>query len=512
MGNKSIKNIRIVFSLLIFGFTLLALLGHVKISQFLSGTLLKVQFVPALIQFITGTGSIFIFLVLLTLCFGRVYCSFLCPLGVLQDLIIRLSLKIGIKKRHVPQHNFIYLQYIVLILTIVTVIFGSFAFINLFDPYTIFAKIAGHIVKPFALFFNNIFVEIVETFDIYSICVKRQNSIPFQVLAVTLVFLIGILFLSVFKARLYCNSICPVGLILGMMSRVSFYKFYMDKEKCKHCTLCERVCKAGCIDVQSLTIDNSRCVGCFNCLDVCDKHFISYTHRSAHRSAENKNHPVWVRRHFLLNSAVVGSAVLSACTPFRLKKVKFLTKKAPIMPPGSLGINHFTKTCTACHLCVSVCPTQVLNPTVLGYGLSGLMLPQLSFQNARCDFNCNACGKSCPTGAVNSLPLKEKQLTQIGTASLNKELCVVHVKKKHCGACGEACPTHAIFPVENKKIIFPEINLAYCIGCGACEHACPTDPNAIVVSSLLVHKKVKTYKPDRKSELKLIPQKQGFPF
>ncbi|MCP3876420.1 MAG: 4Fe-4S dicluster domain-containing protein [Desulfobacteraceae bacterium] len=508
MGNFKIKNIRVVFSLLIFSLTVLALLGHVKISQLISETLFNVQFIPAFIQFVEGTGIAFLFLVLLTLCFGRVYCSFLCPLGVLQDLMIRLSLKIGIKKQHVRLDNFIYFQYTVLILTIVTVIFGSFAFINLFDPYTVFAKIAAHLFKPLVLFFNNILVEIVETFDIYSISIKRQNSIPFHVLAVTLIFLTGILFLSVFKARLYCNSICPVGLILGMMSRVSFYKFHMDKEKCRHCTLCERVCKAGCIDVQNLTIDNSRCVGCFNCLDVCDKHLISYTHRTA----ENKNHPVWVRRHFLLNSVVVGSAVLSACTPFRLEKTGFLPGKAPVMPPGSLGFDHFTKTCTACHLCVSVCPTQVLKPTLMGYGLSGLMLPQLSFQKARCDFNCNACGKSCPTGAVTSLPLKEKQLTQIGTASLNKELCVVHIKKKHCGACGEACPTHAIFPVEDKKVIFPEINLEYCIGCGACEHACPTDPNAIVVSSVLIHKKVKTYKPDRKPELKLIPQKQGFPF
>ncbi|MCP4670231.1 MAG: 4Fe-4S dicluster domain-containing protein [Desulfobacula sp.] len=487
---------------------MLALLGHVEISRFLSGTLLKIQFVPALIQFITGTGIIFIVLLLLTLCFGRVYCSFLCPLGVLQDLIIRLSLKIGIKKRHVPQHNFIYLQYIVLILTIVTVIFGSFAFINLFDPYTVFAKIAGHMVKPFVLFFNNVFVEILETFDIYLVSIKRQNHIPLHVLSITMIFFTGILFLSLFKARLYCNSICPVGLILGMMSRISFFKFHIDKEKCQHCMLCESVCKAGCIDTKNLTIDHSRCVGCFNCLEICDKLLISYTHSPL----ENKNHPVWLKRHFLLNLVVAGSAILSACTPFRLEKTRFLPGKAPVMPSGSISFDHFTKTCIACHLCVSVCPTQVLEPTLIGYGFSGLMLPQLSFLKARCDFDCNACGKSCPTGAITFLPLKVKQRTQIGTASLNKELCVVHVKKKHCGACGEACPTHAIFPVENKKIIFPEINLDYCIGCGACEHACPTYPNAIVVSSVLVHQKVKKYTPDRKFESKTTLQKQGFPF
>ncbi len=281
---------------------------------------------------------------------------------------------------------------------------------SLFDPYTVFAKTTVHLGKPLALFFNNALVELLEQFDIYSVSIKRQNNIPFQVLTVTLIFFTGILFLSFFKARLYCNSICPVGLIMGIISQVSFFKFHIDKQRCKHCALCESVCKAGCIDVQNLRIDSSRCVGCFNCLDVCDNHLISYTHRLT----ENRKQPVLARRYFLLNSAVATSAVLSTCTPFRLEKAKLFSQNTPVMPPGSLNFDHFTKNCTACHLCISVCPTQVLEPTL--------------------------------------------------------------------------------------------------IGCGACEHACPTIPNAILVSSVLVHQKARKYMSDRKFEVKTTIQEQGFPF
>jgi ferredoxin len=165
----------------------------------------------------------------------------------------------------------------------------------------------------------------------------------------------------------------------------------------------------------------------------------------------------------------------------------------PITPPGSVGLNHFTQACTACHLCVSACPTKVITPSFLGYGISGLLQPHMNYEKSSCDYECNVCGRVCPTGAILPLPLIEKKFTQIGTVELLKDKCVVYVNKTNCGACGEVCPTHTISFIDKENILYPEVDTQYCIGCGACEKACPTAPKSIVVRPNPVHKKAAKY-------------------
>jgi formate hydrogenlyase subunit 6/NADH:ubiquinone oxidoreductase subunit I len=226
-------------------------------------------------------------------------------------------------------------------------------------------------------------------------------------------------------------------------------------------------------------------------LDACQKTAVAYQAQLAIPSSGQ-----WVpsKRSFLVSTAGISGAFLSALSPIRLSPLEAaLCRQVPIMPPGSKNMTHFMQHCTACHLCVSVCPTNVMTPACLEYGVCGIMQPKLDYLQGHCDFDCNACGQVCPTGAIVPLLPQEKRLTRIGTVSLNKGKCIVHVKKKHCGACGEVCPTHAIFPVENGFVLFPEINIDYCIGCGACEHACPTKPKAISVASEIVHSKAAKY-------------------
>jgi ferredoxin len=175
-------------------------------------------------------------------------------------------------------------------------------------------------------------------------------------------------------------------------------------------------------------------------------------------------------------------------------------------------VEHFTQSCSACHLCVSACPTKVITPSFLEYGIGGLLQPLMNYSKSFCDYECNVCGRVCPTGAILPLPLEEKKFTQIGTVELLKDKCVVYVDKNNCGACGEVCPTHTISFIDKGNVLYPETDTQYCIGCGACEKACPTKPKSIVVRPNPVHKKAAKYiAKTAPVQQKKAPQKD-FPF
>ena len=508
----NLKKLRVTISTVVFMLFVLVFLGDEKISTALSDMLLYFQFTPSILQFIHSPGNLlglgFVFLLLASFIFGRVYCSFLCPLGIFQDIFIRLSG--GAQKRHTFQRPYRLVRYFILVLTVAAAILGSFALVNLLDPYSLFGRIAAHPLKSLVLGANNMVVGVFEQFDIYALMVKKQHYMPFSILAVSMGSFGIVLAFSIICGRAYCNTICPVGAILGMASLFSLFRFVIDKQKCRSCRSCEAVCKAGCIDIDNLKIDHSRCVACFNCLDACQKTAVSYQTQFGIPASSQ-----WVpsKRSFLISTAAVSGTVLSALSPIRLSSMEAAQRRQmPIMPPGSKSIAHFMQHCTTCHLCVSVCPTNVMTPAYLEYGVFGIMQPKLDYLHGHCDFDCNACGQVCPTGAIAPLLPPEKKLTQIGTASLNKRKCIVHVQKKHCGACGEACPTHAIFPVEKERVLFPEINIDYCIGCGACELACPTKPKAITVASKIVHSKALKYVPSASKVPSTEKHDNSFPF
>jgi ferredoxin-type protein NapF len=507
----NLRKFRITISTTVFILFMLAFLGDKTISTALSDTLLFFQFTPSLLQFIHSPGHLlgfgFLLLLLASFLFGRFYCSFLCPLGILQDIFVRVFRTH--QKKYTFQRPYRLVTYGFLALTVVTAVLGSFAMVNLLDPYSLFGRIAAHPFKSLVLWINNMIVGAFEQFDIYALMVRKQHHIPFSMLTVSIGSFGIVMAFSIISGRAYCNTICPVGALLGIVSRFSLFRFVIDKKKCRSCRSCEGVCKAGCIDVNKLEIDSSRCVACFNCIDTCQKMALAYQAQLSIPSAGQ-----WVpsKRSFLVSTAAVSGAFLTALFPIRLSSVKAVQRRQkPIMPPGSKSIAHFLQRCTACHICVSVCTTNVMVPAYLEYGVYGIMQPKLNYLQGHCDFDCNACGQVCPTGAIAPLLLQEKKLTRIGTVSLNKAKCVVYVKKKHCSACGEACPTHAIFPVEQGLVLFPEIDIDYCIGCGACEHACPTKPKAIRVTSKIVHSKARKYVP---STSVVQPEKHnnGFPF
>jgi ferredoxin len=329
-------------------------------------------------------------------------------------------------------------------------------------------------------------------------------------------FLALVFYLSYNHGRLFCNLLCPAGALLGIISRFSIFKIVIDENNCKECGLCERVCKATCVRSDTKEIDFAACVGCFNCLDGCPTGGMSY--RARWKKSSTRLPIINEGRREVLKTSVVPilALVLPEVSGDGIAEKNHRefdeNHKHPISPPGSISVEHFSGRCTACHLCVSSCPTQVLCPSFLDYGIAGIFQPKMNYAASYCNFDCVICGEICPTGAILPLNLISKKQVQIGKAHFVRDDCVVVTKKKDCGACSEHCPTKAVKMVPyEQKLVVPEINDEVCIGCGACEHACPVQPRkAIYVIGNHMHLMAK--KPKAEKMEPSFDSKQDFPF
>ncbi|MDX9905515.1 MAG: 4Fe-4S dicluster domain-containing protein, partial [Bacteroidales bacterium] len=224
------------------------------------------------------------------------------------------------------------------------------------------------------------------------------------------------------------------------------------------------------------------------------------------------------KRDFFKKSGLVVAGDFAVSKVFSEEKEKEVIKATvpvvrqfPVTPPGAQSQERFNKLCTACHLCVSACPTHVLQPTYFLYGMTGFLQPRMDYITSFCNFDCVLCGEVCPTGAILPVTTEEKKRIQLGKSYFIKENCVVYTHNTACGACSEHCPTKAVQMVPYKdKLTIPEVNNTICVGCGACEYACPTDPKSIYVDGNPIHL-VAEKPPEIRIEEK-IDYKEEFPF
>jgi len=302
--------------------------------------------------------------------------------------------------------------------------------------------------------------------------------------------------LSLRKGRLYCNTICPVGSFLALLSKVSLFRINIDHVSCDRCGKCSVACKSLCIDIKSKSVDFSRCVGCFNCLQVCPQASIRYRMKPANHivtgGVTDESKRGFIVKVIVTAMSLLGLSKLSWSVDVKNKKPTTIPEKKTyaVSPPGSLSIGHFNDQCTACHLCVSVCPTRVLKPALFEYGLIGMMQPRMDYKTVYCNFECIACSSVCPTGAILPLTIEQKKRTQMGKVVFVKENCIPWVENTACGSCSEHCPTQAVKMVTFGRgvLTMPQTNVHICIGCGACESACPTRPfKAIYVEGNAIH-------------------------
>jgi polyferredoxin len=532
MKRNRLKGVRIITALLFFVLTTVIFLDFTGIvtAAFMKPVVF-LQLVPSLIRFIhlVGYGSAgFIVVILLTALFGRVYCSTICPVGTFQDVVIFLRRKFSRKKRFRYLQPRPVIRVTILLAMIITVVAGTTILVNLLDPFSNFGRMITNLVRPAVIGVNNLAVSVMGTGHssfLKPVDLKKVSLLP---LFFSLVFMGVLLFFSLTRGRQYCNLICPVGTLLGYLSKISLFRIKLDKALCNRCGACLAVCKAGCIDVRSRELDFTRCVGCFNCLKVCPSDGVKY--RLAWNKVDKSTGKTPVaggvdhsKRKFLAVSGVLVLTTLHAT--IRSHAANRLTTdaitgpvsgsnpvpSAPITPPGSVSYDHLTGACTACHLCVAACPSQVLQPSLLDYGWMGIMQPKMDYMTNYCSYECTVCSEICPSGAILPLTLEGKKTTQLGRSRFIKEECIVYTKNTACGACSEHCPTKAVnmVPYQNGLTI-PEVNNEICVGCGACQYSCPTDPKAIVVDANRVHLPAKL--PEEVKVEKKIDYKEEFPF
>ena len=460
--------------------------------------LAKIQFLPAVMAL---NVVVVVALLLLTLIFGRIYCSIICPLGVFQDVLARFHRK---KNKYSYSKELKWLRYPVLVVFICAAVAGIGSLFQLLAPYSAYGRIATMIFQPLWKAGNNVLAMIAERADSYAFYTVDTWMRSLPVLIIAAVTLVVLFVLAWRGGRTYCNTICPVGTILSFFARFSWLKIRFDENKCKNCSMCSKNCKAACIDYKNHTVDYSRCVVCGNCIESCKFGALGYSGKSSHpRDSRNSSEvsPVDAsKRSFLIASAMVTGAAMAQ------KKEKLMdgglaeledkvapSRQTPLTPPGSLSFDHFAQHCTGCQLCVSECPNEVLRPSS---DLMHLMLPVMSYELGHCRPECTRCSEVCPAGAIIKIDKDEKSSIQIGHAVWIKKNCVPITDEVECGNCARHCPTGAIEMVpldenDEESPMIPAINEAACIGCGACEYVCPSRPfSAIYVEGHEVHRKI----------------------
>lgn len=522
MKSHSIKFLRIVVAIVSFLALTWLFVDFTGAAAVKLAWLAKIQLVPALLAVNVVAVAI---LALLTFVFGRLYCSVVCPLGIAQDAIIWLHrVFTSKKKRHLGlyrfaperkawRYGFFGLFVVLAILGLLRLVPMSFA--GILDPYSIYGRMAGQGILPIWRAGASAVAEVQAANGNYIFAGGVPATLANFNLVVSVVAALTFIIVAVFAIRSgrgYCNTVCPVGTILGFISRFSILRPLIDDSKCNRCGSCGRKCKAKCIDTKAHVIDMSRCVVCFDCINNCSQGAISYgLRRKAEKKAEtaktNEEKADGSRRAFLVGATIVASAAAASAADILTDKVtdgglapikakKRHKELVPAVPAGAVSLKHFRSHCTACQLCISECPNNVLRP---GTSLDGFMQPVMVFTDGFCRIDCNRCSEICPTGAFHKFPIEEKTAWKIGTAVVDPSICISAADGESCGNCECHCPTKAISMVKGENgNMRPVVNESVCIGCGDCEYHCPvgragqlsSSSAAIYVNGIEVHQKI----------------------
>ena len=475
MKQKHLKTIRIAIAAIMF-----VLFFGVGIGVRQLNAVLVTQFGPGLLSltsaFFVDTFAAVVLIAVVTLLFGRIYCSVLCPLGILQDGIAFLAQLLKGKAHR--RYRFLDTR---------PVKYGVFLFVLILGA-------AGVMLPLIALLPSSNFFTFVSNVILRFFCTTDPKvgtpsyfcaNPPAEAFCFSLGVFLVVAALAAWRGRIYCNTLCPVGAVLSLVGQKPLYRITLSQDMCVCCGLCEAACKGGAIDSKRKSVLAENCVMCFNCISACKRGGVTLEKRPKMASFSLS------RRHFI---GAAGGVVAGAGAAVIARKLENALppkpSREPAMPPGAGNSKRFHEKCVGCGICIRECEGRVLAPSIGQYGLAGFMQPVLDYSRGSCVYDCNRCSNICPAGALLPLTLEVKQTTRIGIASVNAKKCV------GCGICAEKCPAYAIEIVsgpDGRKAVVSE---DHCIGCGACQHVCPLpDAPAIGVSGVAEQIRVKKAEP-----------------
>ncbi|MFC1667933.1 4Fe-4S binding protein [Chlamydiota bacterium] len=419
-------------------------------------------------------------ILLITIVLGRVFCGWICPLGTVFQFT-------GFCVEKFSKRNYSYnydpkqvSKYLLLILFFFLFLFRLSLF-GFFDPLALFQRSVTVGIYPVLQMVTEQILQLFLKSDnttVYSISqsiyqfirshiffTKQSFSFVSLIILCFFCFIVSSCFV---RKRFWCKYVCPLGALLGIISRFSPKKLIIG-EACIHCNACSLVCEGACNPHVKDNWVKHECLYCYNCVSICPVQVVSFTF-----SIKKTKPTLDLTRRRLLVSAVFSFALLPLLKAIKKDRINYLR------PPGSSLEKDFMSLCVRCETCIKTCPTNFLHPSFFEQGLFGIFTPIGVAQHGYCNYACNLCGQVCPTHAIKNLSLQEKQRTKIGSAYIDKSKCLVHNFNVACLMCEEHCPvpSKAIHlytddPLNKNGLLKPYVLKELCIGCCICEHVCP---------------------------------------
>jgi polyferredoxin len=438
--------------------------------------------------FLWGAG-----ILVLTILLGRIFCGFICPFGTIHHAVG--TFKPALKGSRMVQANLKTsdqkIKYVILILLLVAAVCGLNA-AGLMDPIAfLFRSLALAVLPGLGAGLRSIFeIMAASDFKILNLAgygaeilvspIFGYNQPAYQTAwFIGFIFLV-ILFLNRIRPRFWCRTLCPLGALLGIFSRISILKLEKYAQKCTACNLCLKHCQGAASPRPDQEWETAECLMCLNCFNVCPEDALAFRFVW---SLERNRQPDIGRR------ALLGGLTVGISFPLFARLDGSIDKDPDprlIRPPGSLPEKEFLELCQRCGLCMKACPTNVINPTLGEAGVAGFWTPRLIMTQGYCDYTCTLCGSVCPTGAIQEITVDEKikQPIKIGSAYIDRGRCLPWSGNAPCIVCQEVCPTSpkavylkadvvATSDQKSLNVHLPFVDLKRCVGCGICENKCP---------------------------------------
>jgi len=448
---------------------------------------------------------------------GRFFCGWICPLGTLNHFFSswKSERKRGLQRIALNRYQrWQTLKYYILIAVLVAAVFGS-SILGLMDPISLTVRSLGLSILPGINYaFNALFDALYRT----EVSALRFTADALHFLLKDLVlsfkqpyfrqgFALGLIFLTIMVlnlriTRFWCRALCPLGALLGILSRWSILGLEKHPAHCEDCNRCLLDCQGGDDPIPGAQWRKAECHLCFNCVGDCPESGLKFKFFPA--TPTTIQGPSLQRRKALA-SVAAGAAALPLFRSSAGLAVEHHERL--VRPPGALDEKSFLARCIRCGECMKVCPNNALHPSLSEAGLEGLWTPVLVPRIGYCEPSCVLCSQVCPTGAIWEITQAEKAWVtagadknakpiRVGTAFYDQGRCLPWAMATECIVCEEWCPTSpkaiCLRPVEVtdaegklKQVRQPYVDPERCVGCGACEFACPVqDRPAVYVTSI----------------------------